>query len=415
MRRALSEPLPALDTAQGAGLLALIGTARGARMVAVPAPCFALPACCLLNSVFLPACLPCFLQELSMWLYALTLLRLTPSPSWCAAFVEASFSRFTAPATRPQVSQHTATVVVGWAEAPRSLAMRLPLLARLYLACGMQTVSRWTLLLQHNSQQGVAGVAGALSTDRSKLHVFACLPVVCRTLSRLCGPSAGWAGARPCCTGGASWKQRGSALSALGHRTSQTASRQVRRERGGGVLHDFDCRVLDVCVRRSVSGLVASCADCAVHSRVCCVVCAVCAHAAAAVDTTCVSDAWLSAFLKASQTRLAAFEPVQLAHTANALTILRKSHPSAHRLLTAAWQTAFVGAAAKHLAAGRFSLRNLVLVVTSVRLLRFKPSPDVSGFLTKAELVLAKMWPKEARQQQQLDGLQLDTQQHAAL
>jgi hypothetical protein len=43
-------------------------------------------------------------QELSMWLYALTLLRLTPSPSWCAAFVEASFTHFTAPNTRPQVT-----------------------------------------------------------------------------------------------------------------------------------------------------------------------------------------------------------------------------------------------------------------------------------------------------------------------
>lgn len=38
-----------------------------------------------------------------MWLFALSLMRLTPSPSWCAAFVEASFSHFTAPDTRPQV------------------------------------------------------------------------------------------------------------------------------------------------------------------------------------------------------------------------------------------------------------------------------------------------------------------------
>lgn len=39
-----------------------------------------------------------------MWLYALALLRITPSPSWCSAFVEASFGSFTAPHTRPQVS-----------------------------------------------------------------------------------------------------------------------------------------------------------------------------------------------------------------------------------------------------------------------------------------------------------------------
>lgn len=171
-----------------------------------------------------------------------------------------------------------------------------------------------------------------------------------------------------------------------------------------------------VCVGRSVRVRGLLCRLCCALTHVLCCLCCVCARAAAAVDTTCVSDAWLSAFLKASQTWLAAFEPVQLAHTANALTILRKSHPSAHRLLTAAWQTAFVGAAAKHLAAGRFSLRNLVLVVTSLRLLRFKPSADVADFLAEAELVLAKMWPTEARQQQQqLDQQQLDTQQQAAL
>lgn len=38
-----------------------------------------------------------------MWLYALTLLRLTPAPTWCVKFVEASFAGFTAPDTRPQV------------------------------------------------------------------------------------------------------------------------------------------------------------------------------------------------------------------------------------------------------------------------------------------------------------------------
>jgi hypothetical protein len=61
--------------------------------------------CCVLCHAAMRLCtLLCMLQELSMWLYALTLLRITPSPSWCAAFVEASFTRFTAPNTRPQVS-----------------------------------------------------------------------------------------------------------------------------------------------------------------------------------------------------------------------------------------------------------------------------------------------------------------------
>jgi len=38
-----------------------------------------------------------------MWLYSLALLDITPSPTWCAAFVEASFTRFTAQEARPQV------------------------------------------------------------------------------------------------------------------------------------------------------------------------------------------------------------------------------------------------------------------------------------------------------------------------
>lgn len=130
---------------------------------------------------------------------------------------------------------------------------------------------------------------------------------------------------------------------------------------------------------------------------------AVVADAASVVDVSCVSDAWLSGFIKASQTRLSAFEPVQLAHTANALALLIKSHQSAFQIVTAAWQSAFVSAAGQHLAAGRFSLRNLVLVVTSLRLLQFKPNTDVQQFLAEAEFALASMWPKEWRRQQQED------------
>jgi hypothetical protein len=133
---------------------------------------------------------------------------------------------------------------------------------------------------------------------------------------------------------------------------------------------------------------------------------AVVADAASVVDVSCVSDIWLSGFIKASQTRLSAFEPVQLAHTTNALALLIKSHQSAFRIVTAAWQTAFVVAASQHLAAGRFSMRNLVLVVTSLRLLQFKPSADVQQFLAEAELTLASMWPKQRLRKQQEDEQQ---------
>eukprot|EP00775_Hariotina_reticulata_P006115 gene6115-6354_t len=41
-------------------------------------------------------------QDLSLWLYSLVLLKLTPSPVWCHSFVEAAFDKLTAPGTRPQ-------------------------------------------------------------------------------------------------------------------------------------------------------------------------------------------------------------------------------------------------------------------------------------------------------------------------
>jgi hypothetical protein len=114
-----------------------------------------------------------------------------------------------------------------------------------------------------------------------------------------------------------------------------------------------------------------------------------------------VSDAWLSAFIKASKVRLSAFEPVQLAHTANALALIHKSHPAAHRIVNAAWQAAFVRAASHHLAAGRFSQRNLVLVTTSLRVLQFKPSSEVQQFLVEARKMLAAMWAQQQQQQQE--------------
>jgi hypothetical protein len=96
--------LPSLKAALGASSVVCLDTYHVGRRVFHACTCFGHTA--LLN-MCVPATLPVCLQELSMWLYALTLLRLTPSPSWCAAFVEASFSPFTAPDTRPQVSQHT--------------------------------------------------------------------------------------------------------------------------------------------------------------------------------------------------------------------------------------------------------------------------------------------------------------------
>lgn len=42
-------------------------------------------------------------QDLSLWLYSLALLRLTPSPLWCTSYVEASFAPLTARSTHPQV------------------------------------------------------------------------------------------------------------------------------------------------------------------------------------------------------------------------------------------------------------------------------------------------------------------------
>lgn len=90
--------------------------------------------------------------------------------------------------------------------------------------------------------------------------------------------------------------------------------------------------------------------------------------AAASVDTSCVSDAWLSAFLKASQPRLSAFEPVQLAHTANSLAIIARSQQDLNLgLVSAAWQGAFVQAAAQQLEAGRFGTRNLSVLVRSLQ------------------------------------------------
>jgi len=105
------------------------------------------------------------------------------------------------------------------------------------------------------------------------------------------------------------------------------------------------------------------------YLMLCCAAVLVCSCAAAAsVDTSCVSDAWLSAFLKASQPRLSAFEPVQLAHTANSLAIIARSQRDLNLgLVDAAWQGAFVQAAAQQLEAGRFGRRNLSVLVRSLQ------------------------------------------------
>jgi hypothetical protein len=53
-------------------------------------------------------CTNATLQDLSLWLYSLALLRITPSPLWCTSYVEASYSRLTARSTHPQVRSCTA-------------------------------------------------------------------------------------------------------------------------------------------------------------------------------------------------------------------------------------------------------------------------------------------------------------------
>jgi len=42
-------------------------------------------------------------QDLSLWLYSLALLKLTPSPLWSHSYVEAAFDKLTAPGTKSQV------------------------------------------------------------------------------------------------------------------------------------------------------------------------------------------------------------------------------------------------------------------------------------------------------------------------
>jgi hypothetical protein len=70
----------------------LLIAADGAVHVTV---CFSVAACCVFVCVLL--------QDLSLWLYSLALLHITPSPLWCTSYVEASYSRLTARSTHPQV------------------------------------------------------------------------------------------------------------------------------------------------------------------------------------------------------------------------------------------------------------------------------------------------------------------------
>jgi hypothetical protein len=72
-------------------------------------------------------------------------------------------------------------------------------------------------------------------------------------------------------------------------------------------------------------------------------------HAAAAVDVSSIERSWLAAFLQASEPKLLSFSPLQLAHTIAALAAVDKAHDWAAACIHAAWQEAFVAAAARQL------------------------------------------------------------------
>ena len=117
-----------------------------------------------------------------------------------------------------------------------------------------------------------------------------------------------------------------------------------------------------------------------------------CCAAASGVDISCVSKAWLSDFIKASQARLPDFEPVQLAHTAKALaTITTSGQGAGLAVVHAAWQAAFIKTAAQQLAAGRFRARNLSVLLSSLAVLRFKPEGAVQQFVANAQAVLKQL------------------------
>lgn len=49
-------------------------------------------------------------RDLSLWVYSLALLKVTPSPVWCSSYVEASYGPLTRHDARPQVSATTPVV-----------------------------------------------------------------------------------------------------------------------------------------------------------------------------------------------------------------------------------------------------------------------------------------------------------------
>lgn len=120
--------------------------------------------------------------------------------------------------------------------------------------------------------------------------------------------------------------------------------------------------------------------------------CAPAAAAATAVDMSSVEKRWFTAFLQASEPKLSSFLPVHLAHTARSLARILKAHDWACLCIQASWQAAFTQAAAAQLAQGRFSERNLQLVVDGLKQLNFSPATEETrGFLRSAEASLEQL------------------------
>lgn len=117
-----------------------------------------------------------------------------------------------------------------------------------------------------------------------------------------------------------------------------------------------------------------------------------------AVDVGSIEKPWLAAFVAASQPKLCAFQPVQLANTAYALVGIKRAHGSwAPVCVHAGWHAAFTRTAASQLGQGRFSAGNLELVLLGVRELQFSPAgAEVAAFLRQAEAVLPQLRQQEA-------------------
>ncbi len=111
---------------------------------------------------------------------------------------------------------------------------------------------------------------------------------------------------------------------------------------------------------------------------------------ATAVDVGSLNPRWLKDFAAASLPKLPAFQPVQLAHTVNALALAADSAQGGRHAVHAAWLSAFSQAAAAHLAAGRLRGRNLRMSVEGLQRLKFSPTPrPVAAFLARASAVIA--------------------------